>query len=344
MGTRTIAALFAAALLTSGCSSDDGAGAGGTDNKNDTSGTIGDAAGDGGAAADAGGTSDSTGASDAAASLDAGATTDTGQPNDTASNATDASKVDCGDLDQKACEMSADCAPRFGADSCQPQSSKTHYAGCMAKGITCGGAMTCASKDGKHYVFNSTCIPKGWKNDGGDIDKCCPTQADPSWFVCDSINDCAVFQGECCDHCNGGKLVAVNKKYLDVAKKVLAKPADQCKGTPCTEKACGQPVAACDNGKCVGKQDPAFPNGCAKLNESDCTISKLCAPLWSYEKTAVCKNTSPLPKTFQGCMKGDMGCGDALTCASKEKELVVFPSTCLPEGWKAEKYELCCKN
>lgn len=177
-----------------------------------------------------------------------------------------------------------------------------------------------------------------------DTSSSADTATAEQWNTCDANADCAVFESECCDHCNGGKLIAVNKTHLDAAIKAFKKPADQCKGTACTEKGCGAAVAACEAGKCVGKPDPAFPFGCAKLGENDCDASKQCGTIWSYDVAAVCANKPTLPKTFQGCMKSDVGCGDALTCASKEGAKVIFPSTCLAEGWKAEQYDACCKS
>ncbi|GEM_PF-4549293 len=42
-------------------------------------------------------------------------------------------------------------------------------------------------------------------------------------------------------------------------------------------------------------------------------------------------------------MKSDVSCNTALQCATKGAAMVVFPNSCLPEGWKAEKWETCCK-
>ena len=68
--------------------------------------------------------------------------------------------------------------------------------------------------------------------------------------ACSTDADCAVVEIECCDHCNGGSVVSVDR---DTAADVRAEYAgpDRCKGTACTRMACVQePVAICRQQRC----------------------------------------------------------------------------------------------
>jgi len=200
--------------------------------------------------------------------------------------------------------------------------------------VDAGAADAGAVVDAGGPVDAGTALDAGGPVDAGGPD---PTQ----WTNCEINKDCVAVEVGCCDHCNGGKLMSFNKKFADVAKaKHQEKP---CKNKACTEKGCAAPVALCDKGTCAWKADPAFPWGCAKLGEVDCNVSPKCTPLWAWAPAGICKN-KPGPKAFKGCMNSGMGCGDAETCArhAETAELMVFPSTCLPEGWKSQPYETCC--
>jgi hypothetical protein len=66
-------------------------------------------------------------------------------------------------------------------------------------------------------------------------------------FGCQTKDDCVIVETECCDHCNGGKAEAFNKKQADKYK-----PKD-CGATMCTLRACGPAVAECVDNKCTAK-------------------------------------------------------------------------------------------
>ena len=67
-----------------------------------------------------------------------------------------------------------------------------------------------------------------------------------AWRTCSADADCVLVETACCDHCNGGKAVAVNKSHMQDA----AKLAPQCGPTMCTKRACIT-RAACESGACV---------------------------------------------------------------------------------------------
>ncbi|MCO4763578.1 MAG: hypothetical protein KC502_18855 [Myxococcales bacterium] len=322
-GIRFVVLVFAMAV-TAACSNDGGAAAVDAVGEQDTVGTVGDTQN----------TAD-TGMGDVA-------TSDGGDESDATLDVIAAEQ--CPGLNETGCKAHKHCQAIFGKDACDDSAGADKiFAGCMPIGGGCGGALTCGEKDGKRLVFPSTCQPEGWTPKGMDISQCCKSAADPKeWSTCSQHMDCAVFETACCDHCNGGKLMSVGKKFVDLAKAKHQKT--DCQGTACTEKGCGKAIAVCDSGVCKGKADPAFVVGCAKLSEADCGASPSCAPLFAHDPAPVCANKPSATKTFAGCMKSDQGCGDALTCASKDGKLSIFMSTCLGEGFVAEKWETCCKS
>lgn len=68
-----------------------------------------------------------------------------------------------------------------------------------------------------------------------------------AWRACQSSSECALVVTTCCDHCNGGKAVAVEKGHLaDVQQKY----PKNCGRVACTERGCFT-RAACNAGRCV---------------------------------------------------------------------------------------------
>lgn len=67
------------------------------------------------------------------------------------------------------------------------------------------------------------------------------------WRACSAAADCQLVVTTCCDHCNGGKTVAVSTAH---AKDVTAKYPKQCANTACTLRGC-MTRAACAAGRCV---------------------------------------------------------------------------------------------
>jgi hypothetical protein len=67
--------------------------------------------------------------------------------------------------------------------------------------------------------------------------------------ACTTDADCAVVEIECCDHCNGGTVVAVDRNSAADVRTEYAGP-DRCKETMCTQMACGTPVPICRQQRC----------------------------------------------------------------------------------------------
>ena len=76
------------------------------------------------------------------------------------------------------------------------------------------------------------------------------------WQSCGSDSDCVVVELGCCDHCNGGRVMAVNMQYEAQAKETMS---DQCaKDYSCTLMACAPELARCDSGTCTSYADPEW--------------------------------------------------------------------------------------
>lgn len=164
-----------------------------------------------------------------------------------------------------------------------------------------------------------------------------------AWFACTADKECVVFESACCDHCNGGKQVAVHSDHLAAAKAALAKSPSACAGVPCTEKSCAPGLGVCEAKVCVAKADPTWGKACKDLGEGACLQSKSCSPIYAHDTASACAGKGTPQKTFAGCHDSNTSCGDALTCGSKDGKVAMFMSTCLPTGWQAKSYDTCCK-
>lgn len=208
---------------------------------------------------------------------------------------------------------------------------------------TGGGTIDDAAQDATVAIDAAPADTGAPMKDAAGSEDAGPAGDPPEWSACTANDDCTAIELGCCDHCNGGKLMSVHKQYADAAS--AKHKQSPCINVACTEMACAAPVTFCDDATCAHKADPAFPWGCAKLDEADCNLSPKCSPLWAWPVAAMCAN-KPASKSFQGCMGGGMGCGDAETCARNDATgtKMVFPSTCLPEGWKGLSWEECCPS
>ncbi len=84
------------------------------------------------------------------------------------------------------------------------------------------------------------------------VDNQPPTPVPATLMTCETAEECVVLELGCCDHCNGGRAVAVR---ADAADDVQATYAESCApGTACTEMGCAPLTADCDDGRCVTVQ------------------------------------------------------------------------------------------
>ncbi len=162
------------------------------------------------------------------------------------------------------------------------------------------------------------------------------------WMACGAGDECVALETACCDHCNGGKVVAVAKQHLAAAKAAWA--AQTCDSVACTEMACAPALATCVSAKCTVTSDPSFPGGCAGLTETECALAPTCSPLLAWQPAGACDGGGPLQPLYGGCHDADLGCGDAETCAVRVETGVaaIFSSTCLGKGWQTAGWETCC--
>ncbi|MFT6231960.1 MAG: hypothetical protein ACJAZO_002473 [Myxococcota bacterium] len=76
-----------------------------------------------------------------------------------------------------------------------------------------------------------------------------PTPIPATFMTCDTAEECSVLELGCCDHCNGGRAVAVSERR---SADVQATYVESCtSGQACTEMGCAPLEATCDQGRCV---------------------------------------------------------------------------------------------
>ena len=153
-----------------------------------------------------------------------------------------------------------------------------------------------------------------------------------AWFACGADADCVVFEAECCDHCNGGRAVAVNGDHLAEARDALAVPPASCEGVACTLRGCDELVGACQAGRCA----TATAARCADLHEEECVANPGCQEIRGAPAAEICADDwDRWNMVYGGCMEAGLGCGAAETCAIDPRtgNRSIFPSTCTPQGW-----------
>jgi hypothetical protein len=70
--------------------------------------------------------------------------------------------------------------------------------------------------------------------------------------ACTADADCVAVEIGCCDHCNGGTVVGVHRRFAARIREQYADRA-RCRDTTCTEMACGEPPPAlCKEGVVCG--------------------------------------------------------------------------------------------
>ena len=142
-----------------------------------------------------------------------------------------------------------------------------------------------------------------------------------------------MFEAECCDHCNGGRVVAVNRGHLEEARTALAVDPASCEGQTCTLRACEVQVSVCDEGRCsLGSPG----GGCGDLDEDECAANPNCSAINGAPAAEICaENWDRWNQVYAGCMEAEGSCGAAETCGIHPRtgERYLFPSTCLPSGW-----------
>ncbi|MFA4874254.1 MAG: hypothetical protein WC956_02300 [bacterium] len=89
----------------------------------------------------------------------------------------------------------------------------------------------------------------------------CVTTKD-GYDLCDTDDDCVAVELGCCDHCNGGSVMAANKNSEALVRGTfgefcVAEPNGVNK-TICTLMACPAELAKCDAGRCVTYTDPTW--------------------------------------------------------------------------------------
>jgi hypothetical protein len=91
-----------------------------------------------------------------------------------------------------------------------------------------------------------------------------PAFDDDAMFACASAADCVVLEMGCCDHCNGGWLLSVNRMHAEQA--VQAHRAQDCSASACETHRCeGRAQAICDAGACARLEERSLGGAAAEI-------------------------------------------------------------------------------
>lgn len=85
------------------------------------------------------------------------------------------------------------------------------------------------------------------------------TSRQEDWRSCETDADCAVIEIGCCDHCNGGSVMACRADYADDALRVFG--AECPEDYACTLMACAPFLPKCSGGLCAAEEDPDWGIG-----------------------------------------------------------------------------------
>lgn len=67
--------------------------------------------------------------------------------------------------------------------------------------------------------------------------------------ACSTDADCTAIDIDCCNLCNGGTAMPLNKAFVDEARKRLLEPKD-CSAVSCTDAPCEMPATTCHESVC----------------------------------------------------------------------------------------------
>ena len=254
--------------------------------------------------------------------------------------------AECSELNATTCGATDGCSVIAGApfeDWCVEDFSSwmSVPAGCMDSDVGCGEAETCGEDPttGTRLVFPSTCLPTGWQ--AVDYNACCSDVPD-AWLHCAVPTDCQIVELACCDSCNGGWAMSVNKEYTDEVTDAFG--AKECGDVFCTQLACGPLQTTCEAGLC-GYNTGTIPSACESLDEGACHQDPACVPI--YGDYPWCGSSPGIPDVaifYGGCMDANTGCGDFPTCGQDPStgQLIQFWDTCIPSDWTP--VESCCPD
>lgn len=81
----------------------------------------------------------------------------------------------------------------------------------------------------------------------------CTSRID-NWRACDTDAECTVVELGCCDHCNGGSVIATHADYAESIQQALGEECEE--DYACTLMGCAPYLAKCEGGLCTAEQDP----------------------------------------------------------------------------------------
>ena len=261
----------------------------------------------------------------------------------------------CAELDEAACAAADGCSPLAGAPADEVcaddlSGSMSVHAGCMSSDLGCGGAETCAVQvaTGTKLVFPSTCLPAGWEALGEEA--CCEdaplTCEELDEAMCANANGCVAVKGAPAAGVCGGdysEWMSVHAGCMSVG--MGCDDVETCAQHPATGARLVFPDSCIPAGWVELPQELCCStSGCAGLSWADCSADPTCAPTMGAPAFDYCaEDFSTWQSVYAGCMVADQACGEAETCAADPVTgaTLVFPTTCVPEGWGAPEGGCC---
>jgi hypothetical protein len=120
--------------------------------------------------------------------------------------------------------------------------------------------------DGMRWILPFLLFACGAPPVHSSITEAQPVELPAEWVDCRQDSDCVALEMGCCDHCNGGWVVAVNRAHVTRATGAYHQACDSYErtlpdgniefcGPSCTELGCGGIGQRCSVGRCVWTWD-----------------------------------------------------------------------------------------
>lgn len=248
----------------------------------------------------------------------------------------------CAEHDAAACDIDPACQPVQGASLCHD--GPPSFQGCIEiQECPIPDERVCAydPTTGEVAEFGDACVPEGWLREECDGRLC-------NGEICSGLSEEVCNENPVCQPVMGRALCADGVPVFQgcITEQVCPEP---------DQRICGVDP---ESGRTVEFGDACLPLGwaqvncndnicsCEDLDEATCEANEGCRPIHGAPAAEVCSDdTGNWQSIYAGCTFAERGCGDAETCGEDPRALadpLVFPDTCLPEGWVPCDLEAIC--
>ncbi|MFN3198488.1 MAG: hypothetical protein ACE366_08740 [Bradymonadia bacterium] len=268
----------------------------------------------------------------------------------------------CTGLDEDACRAADGCYPYMAYVLGQ---ENTSFVACDTPPENgCDDVLTCAAsaETGEARIFPDSCVAPGWVADA----EACNA---PSPAGCEGLDEAScVSKPECVPvmghvwcgpeldtfiFCGEQIPEEQDKPGIGICPACAVTAGGVCIGVPGVGV-----IQTSENQEDVYVYDdyeifeceelPPCNIGCDELGEEACMAAEACRPVYGAPAQEICmEDFSNWMSVYGGCIDVDRGCGDAETCGEDPRALMqsplVFPDTCLPQGWVPCDLEQVCE-